>query len=187
MVHPPSTKKVFCGSLFPTLPLKGQTLRPRESIILPLPTFKEGQFFEPPRCTTGGEETTFTEGPPWDLAVQGAPSDPQQLRITNTTGPCFLHLRLGQFGQPNSWSRIIQSHPLTPPSRKTKEPESMTKSNWTRNSKNLNINYMNLSWFIRTASLRTGNQAKQIWAKLRSAQGAQLQFLFHRWAVSGCS
>ena len=85
MVHPPFTKKVFCGSLLPTLPPKGQTLRPRESIILPLPTFKEGQFFDPRWCTAGGEETTFSEGPPWDLAVQGEPSDPQQLRNTNTS------------------------------------------------------------------------------------------------------
>ena len=147
MVHQPSRKKVFCGLLFPTLPPKGQTLRPRESIILPLPTFKEGQFFDPCRCTAGGKEA------PSQRALLGTSQCRGRLPTRNSsalpipprpTGPCSLHLGLDQFVQPHPRSKITQSHPLTPPWRRTKESESMTKLNWTRNSRNLNIDYMNL-------------------------------------------
>ena len=85
MVHPPSTKTILCGALLPNLPPRGRTLRPRESIILPLPASDHGHFFYPRRCTAGGGTATFTEGPPWELAVQGAASNLKHLCITNTS------------------------------------------------------------------------------------------------------
>ena len=57
--------------------------------------------------------STFTEGPPWDLAVQGAPSNPQQLRITNTSTSDRTLFPSSRIGSICSASPPIQDNTVT--------------------------------------------------------------------------
>ena len=139
MVHPPSTKTILCGALLPNLPPRGRTLRPRESIILPLPASDHGHFFYPRRCTAGGGTATFTEGFLGNSQCRGRPQTSSTFASQIPPlpiEPCILHLKSVQFAQPYPLSKIAQSHQLTLPFRKIKGQKSMTKLNWTRNTKN---------------------------------------------------
>ena len=98
LVVPPSSKTVFCGSLQPSIPSKGCNLRPLESVLLPLPSLKNGEFFQPWQCAPKGAISSLVEGPPWTLSVQGANATPPLLKITNNstfTKTLFPSSRLG--------------------------------------------------------------------------------------------
>ena len=98
LVVPPSSKTVFCGSLQPSISSKGCNLRPLESVLLPLPSIKNDEFFQPWQCAPKGAISSLVEGPPWTLSVQGASATPPLLKITNNstfTKTLFPSSRLG--------------------------------------------------------------------------------------------
>ena len=144
MVLPSSTNKVIYGSLLPTLPPRGRDLQPRESILLPLPTLKESEFFNLRRFTSEGEIVApLTEGPPWALSVQGACDAVQKIRITNNSTSTRTLFPSSKLGSICSTLPPIQKDTYHHQQRlaTVKRVVFTTKLNLTRNSNNLNPNY----------------------------------------------
>ena len=83
LVVPSSSRTVLCGSLQPTIPSKGCNLRPLESMLLPLPSLNNNEFFQPWNFAPKGTISSLIEGPPWTLSVQGANATAPSLKITN--------------------------------------------------------------------------------------------------------
>merc|ERR1712020_293970 len=76
-------------TLFPTppppIPSRGCNLRPLESMLLPLPSLNNNEFFQPWNFAPKHTISSLIEGPPWTLSVQGASATAPSLKITNNS------------------------------------------------------------------------------------------------------